>query len=130
MKTVLFAGLTAALLSLAACGEDPVNDADSNPPGSREAPAIPEAPQPESRTETEAREAGEAIEDAARATGNAAGAAIQDLRDASGPALDRAREEGARALESARDGLNDLTRGAACQTARAANDAEGIAANC
>ena len=105
MRHLLSALAATALLTLAACGEDPA-----------EAPPPPPA--------------GEAIEDAARATGDAASSAVQDLRDAAGPAMERAREEGGRALDAAREGLNDLTRGAACQTARAADDAQGIAANC
>lgn len=130
MKTLLLAGFSAALLTLAACGDDPVENPDNNPPATRDAPSIPESPRPESQTERQTREAGDAIQDAARATGDAAGAAFDDLRNAAGPAMDRAREEGGRALDSAREGLNDLTRGAACQTARGANDVEGIAANC
>ncbi len=45
------------------------------------------------------------------------------------PALERAQQATGQAIESARQGLNNLTRDAACQTARAANDTQGVAAN-
>lgn len=107
--------LLAALLTLAACGDDGAGDA--------EAPA-------ESSTADEAGEAGEALEDAARETGEAARSAAEDIGEAIGPALDRAEDVGQELLEGAQEGLNDATRAAACQTARAAEDQEGIEANC
>jgi crotonobetainyl-CoA:carnitine CoA-transferase CaiB-like acyl-CoA transferase len=63
-------------------------------------------------------------------TGEAARSALEDLSEAAGPAIDQAREAGSRALDDAKEGLNNATRSAACRTARAAEDADGIAANC
>jgi hypothetical protein len=118
----------ASLLLLAACGDDTANETQSTP----ETPPAATAPATtgENEVQREGREALDAIGEAGRATGEAAGAAARDLQERAGPAMERAREEGAQALDSAREGLNNLTRSAACQTARAADDADGIAANC
>ncbi|MET0258771.1 MAG: hypothetical protein ABW179_09330 [Methylobacterium sp.] len=85
---------------------------------------------PATSTEQQAREAGAALQDAGREVGEAASSAAGDVRDAAAPAVERAKEAGAEALDATRNGLNTLAKGAACQTARAANDAAGIAANC
>jgi len=130
VKTLLPFALLATL-ALAACGDDQNNNAAGTPPPPPAA-TTETAPPPPARSEAgqEAREAGQAIEDAARQSGDAIGAAARDLQERAGPAMERARQEGAEALENAKQGINNLTRSAACQTARAANDAEGIAANC
>lgn len=117
MKTMLPLAL-AALLALTGCGDGADTAADGTPPAGQ------------TSTEREVKEAADALRDAGRQTGEAAGAAAQDLKDAAGPALDEARKAGESALDSATQGLNSVTRGAACQTARAANDAAGVAANC
>lgn len=81
-------------------------------------------------TEQQAREAGDALRDAGREVGEAASSAATDVGNAAAPAVQRAKEAGSQALDATRNGLNDLAKGAACQTARGANDAVGIAANC
>lgn len=109
--------LLAALVALSACGDD--TDRAAGDVGT-----------PPSSTEEDAREAMDAIGDAVRRTGEAARSAAEDAADALGPALERAGEVGRDALDATREGVNDATRSAACQTSRAAEDAEGIAANC
>jgi hypothetical protein len=100
--------LLAALVGLAACGDDPSQTGNATAPGVED--------------NDTSREAGEAMD----AIGNAA----EDAADAVGPALDRAGEAARDFLNSAEDTVNDATRSAACQTARAAEDQEGIRANC
>lgn len=112
--------LLAALVTLAACGDDATNgETDTDLPASEE-----------SSTGDEAGEAAEAIGNAVRETGEAARSAAEDAADALGPAIDRAGEIADDVMRNAEEGLNDATRAAACQTARAADDQEGIEANC
>lgn len=111
--------LLAALVGLAACGDDP------DQAGSATAPGI-----EENDTSRETGEAMDAIGNAARETGEAARSAAEDAADAVGPAIDRAGEAARDFMNSAEDTVNDATRSAACQTARAAEDQEGIQANC
>lgn len=110
--------LLASLVALTACGDDEA----ANTPATQE--------QPDSSTARETNEALDAIGDAARETGEAARSAAEDAAEALGPTLDRAEEAGREALDAAGESVNDITRSAACQTARSADDAEGIAANC
>ncbi len=110
-----------ALLALAACSDETETDAAD--------PAVSTTSAP-STTERETGEAMEAIGEAGRQTGEAARSALEDLSEAAGPAIDQAREAGSKALDDAKEGLNNATRSAACRTARAAEDADGIAANC
>ncbi|WP_099864657.1 hypothetical protein [Pararhizobium haloflavum] len=112
--------LLAALLGLAACGDDAETTT-----GEAGAPAV-----EDNDTSRQAGEAADAIGDAARETGEAARSAAEDVGEAVGPALDRAGDLADDMLDSAEEGLNDATRTAACQTARAAEDQEGIEANC
>lgn len=111
--------LLAALVGLAACGDDPSQTGNATVPGVED-----------NDTSREAGEAMDAIGNAARETGEAARSAAEDAADAVGPALDRAGEAARDFLNSAEDTVNDATRSAACQTARAAEDQEGIRANC
>jgi hypothetical protein len=111
--------LLVSLLGLAACGDDASQSSQGETP-----------PAAQTNTQREAGEAVDAIRDAARETGEAARSAADDIGERVGPALDRAAESGREMLDSARDGINNATRNAACSTARAANDAEGIQANC
>lgn len=108
-----------AMLVLAGCSDE------AQPPAAATA-----VPAPATSTEQQAREAGDALRDAGREVGEAASSAATDVGNAAAPAVQRAKEAGAQALDATRSGLNDLARGAACQTARGANDAAGIAANC
>ncbi|WP_040326077.1 hypothetical protein [Aurantimonas manganoxydans] len=114
-----------ALLALSACSDETETDAADPAVSTTSEPA----PAP-STTERETGEAMEAIGEAGRQTGEAARSALEDLSEAAGPAIDQAREAGSKALDDAREGLNNATRSAACRTARAAEDADGIAANC
>lgn len=113
--------LLAALLGLAACGDD---EAATN----EETGAT--APVEENDTWREAGEAMDALGNAARETGEAARSAAEDAADALGPALERAGDAAGELLDRAEEGLNDVTRSAACETAQAADDQEGIEANC
>lgn len=106
-----------ALLVLAGCSEE------------RDTPAAATST-PAASTQQEAREAGTAIRDAGREVGEAASSAAGDIRDAAGPVAERAKAAGAEALDATRNGLNDLAKAAACQTAKGVDDTAGIAANC
>ncbi|MBB3996996.1 hypothetical protein [Aureimonas pseudogalii] len=114
-----FAPALVALMLLAGCSDEPGTPA-----------AVQSTATPATSTQQQAREAGAALQDAGREVGEAASSAAGDVRDAAAPAVARAKEAGAEALDATRNGLNDFAKGAACQTARGANDAAGIAANC
>jgi len=115
----LLAPAFVVLTLLAGCSDEPGTPA-----------AVQSTAAPATSTEQQAREAGTALRDAGREVGEAATSAAGDVRDAAAPAVERAKEAGAEALDATRNGLNSLAKGAACQTARGANDAAGIAANC
>lgn len=113
------------LLVLAGC-----SDEAQTPAVVTTAPATTTTTTTTTSTEQQAREAGDALRDAGREVGEAASSAATDVGNAAAPAVQRAKEAGSQALDATRNGLNDLAKGAACQTARGANDAVGIAANC
>jgi hypothetical protein len=81
-------------------------------------------------TRSQAKEAIQSIDEAGRETGQALKSTAQDIGKAMAPVMNDAKEAGREALDATTQGVNSATRGLACQTSRAANDAAGIAANC